>query len=160
MQQTLQPPLQPAKPDCLVWYAGDPCDVLIQQYHQATELAQRKEWQVSVAAPLQKQIDDQQRLIKALQLQMAAQTNAALQGEARTDAIFQGIGAALGAALALIVALACFRRLARHTPAMKQEQEEAASCLQLAGVSACAPTPAVTACDSEHEAPVCSAYRP
>jgi hypothetical protein len=154
MPQPVQPPLQPAKPDCLVWYAGDPCDVLIQEYRRATELAQRKEWQVSVSAPLQKQIEDQQRLIKALQVQMAAQTNAALQGEARTDAIFQGIGAALGAALALIVALACFRRLARHTPVMKQAYEDAAS-IPLAGAAPAPGAPGAT-CDLEREEPVCS----
>jgi len=127
MQPIVQPTTLPLRPDCLVWYAGDPCDLLIQQYHQAAEVSQRQEWQASVTAPLQKQIDNQQRQIKALQLQIAAQTNAALQSEARSGAIFEGIGAGLGAALALFVAVASFRRLARISPATKHEREEAVS---------------------------------
>lgn len=114
MQAIVQPALLPPRPDCLVWYAGDPCDVVIQQYHQGAEQLQRQEWQATVTAPLQKQIVDQQREIKALQLQIEAQTTAALQSEAHTGAIFAGIGAGLGAAFALYVAVACFRRLARY----------------------------------------------
>lgn len=160
MQQPLQPAFQPPQPDCLVWYAGDPCDVLIQQYHQATELSQRKEWQASVIVPLHKQIDDQHRIIKSLQVQIAAQTNAVLQSEARTGAIFSGIGAGLGAALAFIVALACFRRLARKSPIMKQEQDEAAPSTRLNGTSLAASKAAVATCDSESEQHVYSAYHP
>ena len=131
MQQTLQPVPQPTRPDCLVWYAGDPCDVLIQQYHQAIESAQRKAWQASVTAPLLQQIGEQQSLITTLQAQIATQSNAVLRCEARSGAIFEGIGAGLGVAVALLVALALCWRLARNSPAMKQEQEEAASCLDL-----------------------------
>jgi len=124
MPQSVQIASQPTKPDCLVWYADDPCDVLIQQYHQAATLSQQQQWQVSVIAPLQKQIADQQRLINSMQLQMAAQTNAALQSEAHTGAIFEGIGAGLGAAFALFLAVAYFRWLVRNSPLMKKASEE------------------------------------
>ena len=134
MPQSIQFAPQPAKPDCLVWYAGDPCDLLIQQYHHAALLSQQQEWQASVSASLQKQIGeqqkkigDQQRQIKALQLQIAAQTDAALQSEAHTAAIFEGIGAGLGTAFALYLAVMCFRWLARNSSFVKQEQKEAAS---------------------------------
>jgi hypothetical protein len=134
MPQPVQFAPQPVKPDCLVWYADDPCDVLIQQYHQATVLSQRQEWQVSVTAALQKQISDQQKQIgeqqmqiKALQLQIAAQTSAALQSQAHSAAIFDGIGAGLGTAFALYMAVACFRWLARNSSFTKQEHREAAS---------------------------------
>jgi hypothetical protein len=134
MPQSVQFAPQPAKPDCLVWYAGDPCDLLIQQYHQAATLSQQQEWQASVTAALQKQMGDQQkrigeqqREIKALQLQIAEQTSAALQSEAHTSAIFEGIGAGLGAAFALYLAVAFFRWLAKNSPSMKQEHKEALS---------------------------------
>jgi hypothetical protein len=127
MPQTVQFDRQPLKPDCLVWYADDPCDRLIQQYHQAALLSQQQQWQVSVTAPLQKQIADQQRQIKALQLQIATQTSAALQTEAHTAAIFEGIGAGLGVAFALFIAVAFFRWLAGDSPLMNQEHKQAAS---------------------------------
>jgi hypothetical protein len=134
MPQPVQFTLKPVKPDCLVWYADDPCDVLIQQYHQSAVLSQQQEWQASVTAPLRKQIGDQQKQIfdqqkqmKALQLQIEQQTSAALQTEAHTAAIFEGIGAGLGAAFALFLAVAFFRWLARNSPFMKQEHREAAS---------------------------------
>jgi hypothetical protein len=127
MPQSVQFAPQPVKPDCLVWYADDPCDVLMQQYHEAAVLSQQQEWQVSVTAALQKQIGDQQKQIKALQLQIAAQTDAALQTEAHTAAIFEGIGAGLGTAIALFIAIACFRWLARNSSFMKQEHRDAAS---------------------------------
>ncbi len=111
----------------MVWYAGDPCDTLIKQYHQAAEQRQQQEWQVSLTAPLQKQIADQQNQIKALKLQIDSQTAAALQSEARAEAILDGIGAGVGAALALLVAVASFRRLARSSTAPKHEQQRAAS---------------------------------
>jgi hypothetical protein len=130
MPQPVQFAPQPVKPDCLVWYADDPCDILIQQYHQSVALSQQREWQASVTAPLQRQIGDQQRQIgdqqvqiKALQLQMAAQTKAALQTEAHTASIFNGIGAGLGIAFALYLAVACFRWLARNSPFLKQEHK-------------------------------------
>ena len=125
MQLIVQPAPSPLRPDCLVWYAGDPCDVAIRQYHQEADQSQRQEWQVSVMAPLQKQIVDQQRQIKALQLQIAAQTTAALESEARTGVIFEGIGTGLGVAFALFLAVACFRRLARNS--LKRDPQGAAS---------------------------------
>ena len=134
MPQPVQFAPQPVKPDCLVWYADDPCDVLIQQYHEAAVLSQQQERQVSVTAALQKQIGDQQKQIgdqqkqiRALQLQIAAQTDAALQTEAHTAATFEGIGAGLGTAIALFIAIACFRWLARNSSFMRQEHRDAAS---------------------------------
>src|SRR5215469_12015587 len=127
MPQTVQFAARPVKPDCLVWYAGDPCDLLIEQYHQAATLSQQQEWQASATAVLQKQIGDQQREIKALQLQISEQTSAALQSEAHTGAIFEGIGAGSGAAFALFLAVAFFRWLARNSSFVKPEHKEAAS---------------------------------
>jgi hypothetical protein len=108
----------PLKPRCLVWYAGDPCDELIQQYNQAVEQRQRQEWQFDVAAPLQRQIADQQmqiadqqNQIKTLQLKIESQTMDALQSEGRNQALLNGVGAVLGVGLAFFVAVAGFRRL-------------------------------------------------
>jgi hypothetical protein len=124
----------PPKPDCLVWYAGDPCDERIQQYHQAVEQRRQQEWQASVSAPLQKQIADQQHQIteqqnqiKLLQLKMESQNLEASQNQARNEALLNGIGAGVGAALALLVAVAGFRRLARGSDAANHEQGRAAS---------------------------------
>ena len=129
-----QPTPLPQKPNCLVWYAGDHCDELIQQYHQATEQRQQQEWQISLTAPLQRQIADQQKQtaeqqnqIKTLQLKIESQTVEALQSEARDQALLDGIGAGLGTALAFFVAVASFRRLARNCIAPKPEQGRAAS---------------------------------
>ncbi len=129
-----QPAPLPRKPDCLVWYAGDACDEMIQQYHQATNERQQREGQIAVAAPLQKQIVDQQKQIleqqnqiKTLQLQTELQSVEALHREARNDALLNGIGAGVGAALAFLVAVASFRRLARASTAPQREQERAAS---------------------------------
>ena len=124
----------PLKPGCWVWYAGDPCDELIQQYNQAVEQRQRQEWQFDVAAPLlrqiadqQKQIADQQNQIKTLQLTIESQTMDALQREARNQAPLNGVGAVLGVGLAFFVAVAGFRRLlARSATAPKREPEGAA----------------------------------
>lgn len=127
MQPILESNPAPLRPDCLVWYAGDPCDVLIQQYHQAAEQSRRQEWQASVTAPLQRQIVAQQKQIHALQLQIEEQTTEALQSQAHTAAIFEGIGAGLGVAFALFLAVAFFRRLARNSPTLKGEPEGAAS---------------------------------
>ena len=121
-------PVPPRSPDCLVWYASDPCDNQIQQYHQAIEQRQFEEWKASAIAPLQrqiadqqKQIADQQNQIKTLQLKVESQTAEALQGQARNQAFVDGIGAILGAGLAFVVTVASFRRLAHrsnptHTP--------------------------------------------
>ena len=123
----------PLKPSCLVWYAGDPCDELIQQYNQAVEQRQRQKWQFDVAAPLQrqiadqqKQIADQQNQIKTLQLKIESQTMDALQSEGRNQALLNGVGAVLGVGLAFFVAVAGFRRLlARSATALKREPEDA-----------------------------------
>lgn len=129
-----QPTPLPLKPNCLVWYAGDHCDELIQQYHQATEQRHQQEWQISVTAPLQKQIADQQKQIadqqsqlKRLQLKIESQTVEALQNEARNQALLDGIGAGLGTTLAFFMAVASFRKLARNWTAAKLEQQRAAS---------------------------------
>jgi len=124
----------PAKPDCLIWYAGDPCDERIQAYRQAVEQRHQQEWQASLTGPLQKQIadqkkqiTDQQNQIKALQLKMESQSVEASQNEARNEALLNGIGAGVGAALALLVAVAGFRRLARGSKVTAREQGRAAS---------------------------------
>jgi hypothetical protein len=122
------------KPDCFVWYVGDPCDERIQQYNQAVEQRQRQEWRLDVTAPLQRQIADQQARIadqqsqiKTLQLKIESQTMDALQNEARNQSLLNGVGAGLGAGLAFLVAVALFRRLARGTLAPMREPEETAS---------------------------------
>jgi hypothetical protein len=129
----LQPGI-PARPDCLVWYAGDPCDERIQAYRQAVEQRRQQEWQSSMTGPLQKQIADQQKQIteqqnqiKVLQLKMESQSVEASQNEARNEALLNGIGAGVGAALALLVAVAGFRRLARGSKVAGTEQGRAAS---------------------------------
>lgn len=136
MQVVAQPQLTrlPQRPNCLVWYEGDPCDELMQQYHKAMEQRQQQEWQISVAAPLQMQITDQQReiadqqnQIKTLQLKIESQTTVALQSEARNRAALDLFGACLGVGLAFFVAIASFRRLARNAIVSKREQQRAAS---------------------------------
>jgi hypothetical protein len=116
MQAAVRAPLSgvPAKPDCLVWYAGDPCDEQIQQYHRAAEA------QSQVSSSLQRQLIDQQKQIaeqqnqiRALQLRMETQTIEASQNDARNESLLHGIGAGIGAALALLVAVASFRKLVR-----------------------------------------------
>jgi hypothetical protein len=120
-----QPGLPLPRPDCLVWYAGDPCDELIQQYHQAAEQRQQEQWQLSLTAPLQKQIADQQNQIKTLQLKLDSQTAEALQSDARNQAFLDGMGAFVGVSLAFLVAIAGFRRLARNSPNSKHEPQGA-----------------------------------
>jgi hypothetical protein len=124
----------PQRPACLVRYAGDACDELMQQYNQAVAQRQQQEWETSVAAPLRRQIADQQRQIadqqnqiKTLQLKIESQTTAALQSEARNRAALDVIGAALGVGMAFFMAFASFRRLARNSTAPKHDQERAAS---------------------------------
>ena len=71
MQALLQEPTPPfPKPNCLVWYAGDPCDVLIQRYNQAAEQRQLLDWRLSVTLPLQRQIADQKQQIADQQSQI------------------------------------------------------------------------------------------
>jgi hypothetical protein len=108
----------------LVWYEGDPCDQLIQQSHQASQLRQQQEWQSSVTSPLLKQIADQQKQIAAqqnqiqvLQTKIESQTATAVQIEARNQALIGRLGAGLGATLAFVVAIATFRRLTRNATA-------------------------------------------
>jgi hypothetical protein len=134
--QAVQPQIPgiPSKPDCLVWYAGDPCDLRIEQYHQALEQRRQLEWQATATGPLQTQIADQQKQlaaqqnqIKVLQLKMESQTVEASQTQARNEALLNGIGAGVGAALALMVAVAGFRRLARNSPASSHDQERASA---------------------------------
>jgi hypothetical protein len=127
---TPQPGLLPPKPNCLVWYAGDPCDELIEQYRQAAEQHQLQEWRVSVTAPLQKQIADQQKQIADQQSRIEAlqlKTVAAQQSEASHDVLLRGVGASVGAALAFLLVIASFRRLARGTSIPKREPNQAAS---------------------------------
>jgi hypothetical protein len=107
---------------------------MLQQYHQAAEQRQQQEWQVNVAEPLrkqiadqQKQIVDQQNQIKTLQLKIESRTVEALQSQAHNEALLNGIGAGVGAALALFAAVAGFRRLARSAGAAQREQERTAS---------------------------------
>jgi hypothetical protein len=126
-QQGAPPPL---KPNCLVWYAGDPCDQSIQQYHQTTGRLQQREWQISVTGPLHKQIADQQKQIadqenqlKALQLKIESKTSEALQSEARNQILLNGVGAGIGAALAFLVAVAGFRRLASNSASSRREPD-------------------------------------
>lgn len=123
MQVLAQPsfPSLPARPNCFVWYEGDPCDVQIQQYHQASQLRLQQEWQTNVVSPLLKQLSDQQqqitgqqRQIKTLQIKIESQTATALKSEARNEALLGGVGAGLGATLAFLVAVVAFRKLARN----------------------------------------------
>jgi hypothetical protein len=81
-------------------------------------------------ADQQKQIVDQQSQIRTLQLKIESQTAVALQSDARNETLLNGIGAGVGAALAFLVAVASFRRLARNSAASKREQERAASARQ------------------------------
>jgi hypothetical protein len=112
-----------AKPACLVWYAGDPCDLQIQQYHQVLEEQQRQEWQSSVVSRFEKQITDQQKQITAQQAQMRtlqtridSQTMEALRSEARSQAFVDGIGVIIGIGLAFLFVVAAFRKLSNHGP--------------------------------------------
>ena len=136
MQALPQPPLPavPPKPDCLVWFAGDPCDALVQQYNQATQQRLQQEWQIQVTSALQKQIAEQQRQIgdqqtqiKALQLKMESQTMEALQNEARNQAFVDGVGVVVGTGLAFLVVVAGFRRLARNSTDLKRGEERVVS---------------------------------
>jgi hypothetical protein len=104
-----------AKPNCLIWYPGDSCDQLLQQYRQVEEQRQEQEWQTSVTARYerqiveqQQQIADQQARIMSLQSRIDSQTMDALRSEASTQAF-----------------LDAFRRLARSST--RQEQSRAAS---------------------------------
>ena len=117
----IAPPVRLAQPRCLVWYAGDPCDLQIQQYHQVSEDQQRQEWQSSVTsrferqiADQQKQITEQQAQIRALQTRIDSQTMEALRSEARSQAFVDGIGVIIGIGLAFLLVVAAFRKLSHH----------------------------------------------
>jgi hypothetical protein len=134
MQAFATNPLPLTRPNCLVWYPGDPCDEVLQQYHQALELQQRQEWQYSVTARFEKQIVDQRKQIadqkiqiQVLQSKIESQTMEALRSEARSQAILNGIGVIIGVALAFFMVMASFRRLARHSTTPHPERGRAAS---------------------------------
>jgi uncharacterized protein YlxW (UPF0749 family) len=119
----IAPPVRPARPGCLVWYAGDPCDLQIQQFHQVLEDQQRQEWQSSVTARFerqiadqQKQINEQQAQIRTLQTRIDSQTMETLRSEARSQAFVDGIGVIIGIGLAFLLVVAAFRKLSHHTP--------------------------------------------
>ena len=126
----------PAKPGCLVWFAGDPCDQLIQQYHQAIAQRQQQEWQLrsdaaieKQLAALQRQIADQQAQIQTLQFKLDSQNAESLRAQTRNQAFADGIGAMIGAGLAFFVVLAGFRRLTRGSgPKPDQEAFPSAQC--------------------------------
>ena len=114
------PPIPLSRPDCLVWFPGDACDQQLQQYRQATDQRQQQEWKNALSARYdkqiadqQKQITDQQVQIKTLQTTLDTRTTEALRSEARTQAFFDGLGGIIGIALALLVVVASFRKLAR-----------------------------------------------
>lgn len=124
--QAAQLPLPPvpAKPGCMVWFAGDPCDQLIQQYNQAIVQRQQLEWQLQTTAALekqlagqQKQISEQQNQIQALQMKLDSETSESLRAQARNQAFVDGVGAVIGAGLAFVVTVVGFRRLTRGSPA-------------------------------------------
>lgn len=130
----IAPPVHLARPACLVWYAGDPCDQQIQQYNQAVEAQQRQDWQSSVTARFEKQIADQQKQltdqqaqIRALQTRIDSQSMEALRSEARSQAFVDGIGVIIGIGLAFLLVVAAFRRLAHHVPPVEPERGRAAS---------------------------------
>jgi ABC-type Fe2+-enterobactin transport system substrate-binding protein len=127
-------PFPATEPHCVVWYSGDPCDQLIQQYHQVTAQRQQQEWQNTVttrfekqAADQQKQIATQKAQIAALQLKIDSQTMEALRSEARAQSILDGIGVVIGMGLAFLMVIAFFRKLSRHAPAAPPERSRAAS---------------------------------
>ena len=131
---TLAPyPRPAAEPHCLVWYPGDPCDQSIQQYRQAIEEQQRREWQTSITAHYEKQIADQQKQIAGQQAQITvlqskieSETMEALRRDARTQAFFDGIGVVIGIGVAFLLVIAAFRKLA-HSDRSTPEHTRAAS---------------------------------
>jgi exonuclease VII large subunit len=130
MQALVPSPL--TKPDCLIWYAGDPCDQQLQQFHQAVAQRQQQEWENALSrryekqlADQQKQLADQQVQIKTLQSRLDSQTTEALRSEARNQAFFDGLGGMVGIALAFLVVVAFFRKLARPSSPADQEQDRA-----------------------------------
>jgi hypothetical protein len=134
MQALAQIPQPLSEPHCLIWYPGDPCDQLLQQYRQALELRQRQEWQNSVTGPFEKQIADQQKLIAdqkaqiaSLQSRIDSQTMDALRSEARNQAVMDSLGVIIGIGIAFVMVLAFFRKLTRPSPHATPERSRAAS---------------------------------
>jgi hypothetical protein len=134
MQALAQIPQPLSEPHCLIWYPGDSCDQLLQQYRQALELRQRQEWQNSVTGPFEKQIADQQKQIAdqkaqiaTLQSRIDSQTMDALRSEARTQAAMDGIGVIIGIGIAFVMVLAFFRKLTRPSPNATPDRSRAAS---------------------------------
>ena len=133
MQAFAQIPQPLSEPHCLIWYPGDPCDQLLQQYRQALELRQRQEWQTSAIAPFEKQIADQQKQIAnqkaeiaTLQSRIDSQTMDALRSEARNQAVLDSLGVIIGIGIAFVIVLAFFRKLARPSN-VAPERSRAAS---------------------------------
>ena len=122
MQAFVSTPLP--EPHCLVWYAGDACYQLIQQYQQASLQRQQQDWQTAVTSRFEQQITEQQKLIaeqkiqiQTLQARINSQTMEALRGEAHTQAVLDSVGVIIGIGLAFVMVMAFFRRVTRHTPA-------------------------------------------
>jgi uncharacterized coiled-coil protein SlyX len=133
MQALAQIPQLLPEPRCLIWYPGDPCDELLQQYHRALELRQRQEWQSSAIAPFEKQIADQQKQIAkqkaeiaTLQSRIDSQTMDALRSEARNQAVLDSLGVIIGISIAFVMVLAFFRKLTRPSN-VAPERSRAAS---------------------------------
>jgi predicted PurR-regulated permease PerM len=134
MQALAQIPQPLSEPHCLIWYPGDPCDQLLQQYRQALELRQWQEWQNSVTGPFEKQIADQQKLIAdqkaqiaTLQSRIDSQTMDALRSEAHNQAVMDSLGVIIGIGIAFVMVLAFFRKLTRPSPNATPERSRAAS---------------------------------
>jgi len=122
------------RPSCLVFYAGDPCEISIQQYNDLVAERKQQEWATSALTPLRAQIAEQQKIIagqqqqiKTLQVKIDSQTIAALQRDARERASVDFLGAIIGVGLAFLVALAAFRKLARAASIHEYEPEQARS---------------------------------
>jgi PIN domain nuclease of toxin-antitoxin system len=134
MQALAQIPQPLSEPHCLIWYPGDSCDQLLQQYRQALELRQRQEWQSSAIAPFEKQIADQQKKIAdqkaqiaTLQSRIDSQTMDALRSEAHNQAVMDSLGVIIGIGIAFVMVLAFFRKLTRPSPNATPERSRAAS---------------------------------
>jgi PIN domain nuclease of toxin-antitoxin system len=134
MQALAQIPQPLSEPHCLIWYPGDSCDQLLQQYRQALESRQRQEWQSSAIAPFEKQIADQQKQIAdqkaqiaTLQSRIDSQTMDALRSEAHNQAVMDSLGVIIGIGIAFVMVLAFFRKLTRPSPNATPERSRAAS---------------------------------
>ena len=134
MQALAQIPQPLSEPHCLIWFPGDSCDQLLQQYRQAVELRQRAEWQSAVTVPFEKQIAEQQKQIaqqkaqiSTLQSRIDSQTMDALRSEARNQAVLDSLGVIIGIGIAFVMVLAFFRKLSQPSPGATPERSRAAS---------------------------------